>query len=51
MEVHEEPRRAKSDAGNALRLDALEALLTKLRRIDQVVREVSSSAPGTRGIA
>jgi 2-dehydro-3-deoxyphosphooctonate aldolase (KDO 8-P synthase) len=36
MEVHEEPARAKSDAQNALRLDRLEALLTRLVRIHAV---------------
>jgi 2-dehydro-3-deoxyphosphooctonate aldolase (KDO 8-P synthase) len=40
MEVHEEPSRARSDAANALRLDALEALISKLARIDAAVREV-----------
>jgi 2-dehydro-3-deoxyphosphooctonate aldolase (KDO 8-P synthase) len=39
MEVHEEPSRAKSDAANALRLDKLEALLRKLKRIDAAARE------------
>jgi 2-dehydro-3-deoxyphosphooctonate aldolase (KDO 8-P synthase) len=39
MEVHEEPSRARSDAGNALRLDKLEALMRRLMRIDAVVRE------------
>ena len=39
MEVHEEPSRAKSDAANALRLDKLEALLRKLKRIDAASRE------------
>jgi 2-dehydro-3-deoxyphosphooctonate aldolase (KDO 8-P synthase) len=38
MEVHEEPTRAKSDAANALRLDALEALIHKLVRIDVAAR-------------
>jgi 2-dehydro-3-deoxyphosphooctonate aldolase (KDO 8-P synthase) len=51
MEVHEDPTRARSDAGNALRLDALEALLIKLQRIDQVVRETSPAASATRGTA
>jgi 2-dehydro-3-deoxyphosphooctonate aldolase (KDO 8-P synthase) len=41
MEVHEEPSRAKSDAANALRLDKLEHLLLKLKRIDAVARETS----------
>jgi 2-dehydro-3-deoxyphosphooctonate aldolase (KDO 8-P synthase) len=47
MEVHEEPERAKSDAANALRLDKLEGLLRKLKRIDAVARE-SSVANGVR---
>ena len=38
MEVHEEPSRARSDAANALRLDALEALIRKLQRIDAAAR-------------
>jgi 2-dehydro-3-deoxyphosphooctonate aldolase (KDO 8-P synthase) len=41
MEVHEDPSRAKSDAANALRLDKLEHLLLKLKRIDAVAREQS----------
>jgi 2-dehydro-3-deoxyphosphooctonate aldolase (KDO 8-P synthase) len=53
MEVHEEPARAKSDAANALRLDKLEALLRKLKKLDAVVRErssdrASSAASGVR---
>jgi 2-dehydro-3-deoxyphosphooctonate aldolase (KDO 8-P synthase) len=39
MEVHEEPSRAKSDAANALRLDRVEALIAKLKRIDAAARE------------
>ena len=39
MEVHEEPARAKSDAANALRLDLLEPLLLKLKRIDAAARD------------
>ena len=39
LEIHEEPSRAKSDAQNALRLDALEPLLRKLVRIDAIARE------------
>ena len=35
MEVHQEPSRAKSDAANALRLDMLEGLIMKLKRIDR----------------
>jgi 2-dehydro-3-deoxyphosphooctonate aldolase (KDO 8-P synthase) len=38
LEIHEEPRRAKSDAQNALRLDALEPLLRKLVRLDAIAR-------------
>ncbi len=47
MEVHEEPARAKSDAANALRLDKLEALLLKLKRLDAVVRETSGNRAGS----
>jgi 2-dehydro-3-deoxyphosphooctonate aldolase (KDO 8-P synthase) len=47
MEVHEEPRRAKSDAANALRLDNLEALLLKLKRLDAIVRETSGNRAGS----
>jgi len=39
MEVHEDPRRAKSDAGNALRLDLVEPLLKKLRRIERAASD------------
>ncbi len=39
LEIHEEPSRAKSDAQNALRLDALEPLLRKLVQIDAITRE------------
>ncbi len=39
VEVHEEPSRARSDAGNALRLDKLEALLRKLTRLDAIARD------------
>ncbi len=38
LEVHEDPARAKSDAQNALRLDALDALLERLMRIDAIVK-------------
>ena len=41
MEVHEQPAKAKSDAANALRLDALEPLIRKLLRIDAASREVA----------
>jgi 2-dehydro-3-deoxyphosphooctonate aldolase (KDO 8-P synthase) len=39
MEVHERPDQAKSDAQNALRLDRLEPLLTRLVRIHGIARE------------
>ena len=38
MEVHEEPKRAKSDAQNALRLDLLEPLLHRLVKIHDIAR-------------
>ena len=38
IEVHEEPSRALSDGANALRLDQLRGLLTRLRRIDGLVK-------------
>jgi 2-dehydro-3-deoxyphosphooctonate aldolase (KDO 8-P synthase) len=43
MEVHEQPSRARSDAANALRLDALEPLIRKLLRLDAIAREVAIS--------
>ena len=39
LEVHDEPTLAKSDAQNALRLDALESLLQRLLAIDAVVKQ------------
>jgi 2-dehydro-3-deoxyphosphooctonate aldolase (KDO 8-P synthase) len=39
MEVHENPPRARSDAANALRLDALEPLIRKLVRLHDIARE------------
>jgi 2-dehydro-3-deoxyphosphooctonate aldolase (KDO 8-P synthase) len=44
LEIHEEPRMAKSDAQNALRLDRLDGLLQLLTRIDAARR----GAPGPR---
>ena len=46
MEVHQNPSAAKSDAANALRLDLLEPLIMKLKRIDAAAREIAS-APST----
>jgi len=44
MEVHERPEHAKSDAQNALRLDLLEPLLSRLLRIHEITRE--GATPG-----
>ena len=41
MEVHEQPETAKSDAQNALRLDLLEPLLSKLVRIHAIAHELA----------
>jgi len=49
MEVHAEPSKAKSDAANALRLDRLEPLIMKLKRIDAAARETANVASGARG--
>jgi len=49
MEVHHEPSKAKSDAANALRLDRLEALIMKLKRIDAAARETAPATSGVRG--
>ena len=47
MEVHEEPARAKSDAANALRLDKLDTLLRKLKRLDAIVRDTLGTRTGS----
>ena len=39
LEVHEDPERALSDGPNSYRLDALEALLRELKRIDAIAKE------------
>jgi 2-dehydro-3-deoxyphosphooctonate aldolase (KDO 8-P synthase) len=50
MEVHQNPSQAKSDAANALRLDALEPLIRKLVRIHEIAREtVISTVPSEVG--
>jgi 2-dehydro-3-deoxyphosphooctonate aldolase (KDO 8-P synthase) len=46
LEVHEEPIRAKSDAQNALRLDALEPLLTRLIAIDAIAKRSEARLHG-----
>jgi 2-dehydro-3-deoxyphosphooctonate aldolase (KDO 8-P synthase) len=48
MEVHAEPSQAKSDAANALRLDRLEPLIMRLKRIDAAVREAAASVVPAR---
>jgi 2-dehydro-3-deoxyphosphooctonate aldolase (KDO 8-P synthase) len=48
LEVHDDPSRAKSDAQNALRLDALDALLERLMRIDAIVK-TPSDPPAANG--
>jgi 2-dehydro-3-deoxyphosphooctonate aldolase (KDO 8-P synthase) len=42
MEVHENPERARSDAQNALQLDLLEPLLSRLMAIDGVVKRADA---------
>jgi 2-dehydro-3-deoxyphosphooctonate aldolase (KDO 8-P synthase) len=52
MEVHDEPSRARSDAANALRLDALERLILKLKRIHAAAHDAvpaPAAAGGGRG--
>jgi len=47
MEVHQNPAQARSDAANALRLDALEPLVRKLVRLHDIAREtVIATASG-----
>ena len=48
MEVHENPAQARSDAANALRLDALEPLIRKLVRLHAIAREtvIATAASG-----
>ena len=48
MEVHADPSKAKSDAANALRLDRLESLIMRLKRIDAAARETADAASGAR---
>ncbi len=48
MEVHERPEEAKSDAQNALRLDMLESLLSRLVRIHDIARDVTTAPAGER---
>ena len=48
MEVHERPERAPSDAQNALRLDLVEPLLSRLVRIHAIAREDAATPLGER---
>ena len=47
LEVHDDPKRAKSDAQNALRLDLLEPLLRRLLAIDTIVKHVDAGTAVT----
>jgi len=49
MEVHDDPSKARSDAANALRLDRLEPLIMKLKRIDAAARETTAAPPVASG--
>jgi len=49
LEVHEEPSHAKSDASNALRLEKLEPLMLKLKRIDAAVRDGVAAGASSAG--
>jgi 2-dehydro-3-deoxyphosphooctonate aldolase (KDO 8-P synthase) len=43
MEVHDDPSRARSDAQNALHLDLLEPLLTRLMALDAIVKRTDAA--------
>jgi 2-dehydro-3-deoxyphosphooctonate aldolase (KDO 8-P synthase) len=47
LEVHDDPRAAKSDAGNALRLDLLEPLLRRLIAIDALTKQAEAGRMAT----
>ncbi len=47
MEVHDNPPQAKSDAQNALKLDRLPALLDRLVRIHDIVRQSTGTVVGS----
>jgi 2-dehydro-3-deoxyphosphooctonate aldolase (KDO 8-P synthase) len=47
MEVHDNPPQAKSDAQNALKLDRLPALLDRLVRIHEIVRQSTGTVVGS----
>ena len=48
LEVHDDPSRARSDAQNALRLDLLEPLLTRLMALDAIVKRADAAYVGGR---
>ena len=48
LEVHERPEQARSDAQNALRLDLLAPLLSRLVRIHDIAREGAPEPAGER---
>jgi 2-dehydro-3-deoxyphosphooctonate aldolase (KDO 8-P synthase) len=50
LEVHDEPARARSDAGNALRLDLLEPLLQRLTAIDAIVKRADLTLANPVGL-
>ena len=53
LEVHEEPATARSDAANALRLDPLEPLILKLKRIHEIASSsirTASAKPVATGV-
>jgi 2-dehydro-3-deoxyphosphooctonate aldolase (KDO 8-P synthase) len=49
LEIHDDPSRARSDAQNALRLDALDALLERLMRLDAIAK-TPSAVPAASGL-
>jgi 2-dehydro-3-deoxyphosphooctonate aldolase (KDO 8-P synthase) len=49
LEIHDDPPRARSDAQNALRLDALDALLERLMRLDAIAK-TPSAVPAAGGL-
>ena len=49
IEVHQEPGRAQSDAANALRLDRLEPLILKLKRIHAAARAAVAAGEPAHG--
>ncbi len=47
LEVHDDPRRAQSDAQNALQIDRLEPLLRRLMAIDTIAKEAERAGRST----